>query len=148
MSINQVLISGNLTRDPELRETQSGFSILSFGVAVNDRRKNQQTGEWEDHPNFVDCKIFGSRGEKLQQYLTKGMKVAINGRLSYSSWESNGQRRSKLEVIVDNIEFMTSRNNSTSGSGYSQPSNSAQNTQPAAPAVNTSSSAYDEDIPF
>lgn len=150
MSINQVLITGNLTRDSELRETQTGYSILAFGVAVNERRKNQQTGEWEDKPNFVDCKMFGSRAEKLHQYLTKGLKVAINGRLNYSSWESNGQRRSKLEVIVDNLEFMTSRNNASQSYGYSQSSSNAQATQSAAsaPTVNTSSSAYDEDIPF
>lgn len=150
MSINQVLITGNLTRDSELRETQTGYSILAFGVAVNERRKNQQTGEWEDKPNFVDCKMFGSRAEKLHQYLTKGLKVAINGRLNYSSWESNGQRRSKLEVIVDNLEFMTSRNNASQSYGYSQQSSNAQAAQPAAsaPTVNTSSSAYDEDIPF
>ena len=72
MSINRVIISGNLTRDPELRSTAGGTSVLGFGVAVNDRRKNQQTGEWEDYPNFVDCTMFGTRGEKLQPYLTKG----------------------------------------------------------------------------
>ena len=109
MSINRVTISGNLTRDAELRTTQSGMLILDFGVAVNDRRKNQQTGEWEDYPNFVDCTMFGTRGEKLQHYLTKGTKVAIEGKLRYSSWERDGQRRSKLSVIVDEIEFMSSR---------------------------------------
>ena len=87
MSINRVAISGNLSRDAELRTTQSGMSILDFGVAVNDRRKNQQTGEWEDCPNFVDCTVFGARAEKLQPYLTKGSKVALEGKLRYSSWE-------------------------------------------------------------
>ena len=106
MGINRVNLSGNLTRDAELRSTQSGMGILSFGVAVNDRRKNPQTGEWEDYPNFVDCTMFGTRAEKLAQYLTKGMKVAVDGKLRYSSWERDGQRRSKLEVIVDEIELM------------------------------------------
>lgn len=109
MSINRVVISGNLTRDAELRTTQSGMAILGFGVAVNDRRKNQQTGEWEDYPNFVDCTMFGTRGEKLQPYLTKGSKVALEGKLRYSSWKRDGQRRSKLEVVVDDLEFMSSR---------------------------------------
>ena len=109
MSINRVAISGNLTRDAELRTTQSGMSILDFGVAVNNRRKNQQTGEWEDCPNFVDCTVFGARADKLQPYLTKGSKVALDGKLRYSSWESGGQRRSKLGVIVDDLEFMSSR---------------------------------------
>lgn len=109
MSINRVNISGNLTRDPEMRATQGGSQVLGFGVAVNDRRKNPQTGEWEDVPNFVDCTVFGNRAEALSRILTKGMKVAIEGKLRYSSWERDGQRRSKLEVIVDEIEFMSAR---------------------------------------
>ena len=107
MSINRVSISGNLTRDPELRQTQGGMAILSMGVAVNDRRKNAQTGEWEDVPNFIDCVMFGSRAEKLAQYLAKGTKVAIEGKLRWSQWEKDGARRSKLEVIVDELEFMS-----------------------------------------
>lgn len=107
MSINRVNISGNLTRDPELRSTPSGMAVLQLGVAVNDRRKNQRSGEWEDYPNFVDCTMFGARAEKLAQYLGKGTKVAIDGRLRYESWEKDGQRRSKLSVIVDEIEFMS-----------------------------------------
>ena len=109
MSINRVIISGNLTRDPELRRTQSGMAIMSFGVAVNDRRRNQQTGEWEDYANFVDCTMFGNRAESLSNYLSKGTKVAIEGKLRYSSWEREGQRRSKLEVIVDEVEFLSPR---------------------------------------
>ena len=140
MSINRVMISGNLTRDAEIRSTQSGMAILGFGVAVNDRRKNQQTGEWEDYPNFVDCTMFGTRGEKLQPYLTKGTKVAIEGKLRYSSWERDGQRRSKLEVIVDELEFMSSRQQGApqqyAPQDYQQ--------QMYAPQQD----AYDEDIPF
>ena len=112
MSINRVNISGNLTRDAELRQTQSGMAVLGFGVAVSERVKNSQTGEWEDHPNFVDCTMFGTRAEKIAQYLTKGTKVAIEGKLRYSSWEKDGQKRSKLEVIVDEIEFMSSQQQS------------------------------------
>lgn len=109
MSINVVNISGNLTRDPELRRTAGGTAILGFGVAVNDRRKNQQTGEWEDYPNFVDCTMFGTRAEKLAGMLAKGTKVCILGKLRYTSWERDGQRRSKIEVIVDDIELMQNR---------------------------------------
>lgn len=109
MSLNIVAISGNLTRDPELRTTAGGTAVLSFGVAVNDRRQNPQTGEWEDYPNFVDVTIFGKRGSALAQYLHKGMKVSIEGKLRYSSWEKDGQRRSKLEVIAEEIEFMSQR---------------------------------------
>ena len=155
MSINRVMISGNLTRDAELRSTQSGMAILGFGVAVNDRRKNPQTGDWEDYPNFVDCTMFGTRGEKLQQYLTKGTKVAIEGKLRYSSWERDGQRRSKLEVIVDELEFMSSRNSANQGydngmsAGYAPQPQPMMAAQPApAPIMNASASVYEEDIPF
>lgn len=106
MSINRVIISGNLTRDPELRKTAGGLPVLGFGMAVNDRRKNQATGEWEDYPNFIDCTIFGSRAEGVAKYLSKGTKVAVEGKLRWSTWEKDGAKRSKIEVIVDELEFM------------------------------------------
>jgi single-strand DNA-binding protein len=109
MSINRVTITGNLTRDPDLRSTAGGMPVLGFGVAVNDRRKNQQTGEWEDYPNFIDCTMFGARAQSISRFLSKGSKVAIEGKLRWSQWERDGQKRSKLEVIVDEIEFMNSR---------------------------------------
>lgn len=113
MSINKAIISGNLTRDPELRQTQGGTSVLSIGVAVNDRRKNQQTGEWEDYPNFIDCKLFGNRATGVAPLLEKGMKVAIEGKLNQSRWQADdGTNRSKIEIIVDEIEFMAKRDGS------------------------------------
>ena len=162
MSINRVLISGNLTRDPELRQTGGGTQVLSFGVAVNDRRRNPQTGEWEDNPNFIDCTMFGARAEALSRYLSKGTKVAIEGKLRWSQWERDGQKRSKIEVIVDELEFMTSRND---GSGqrqyapaqanqYAPAQNQYGSAQPQysqpnpASSIDASSSVYDEDIPF
>ncbi len=175
MSINRVMISGNLTRDAELRQTSSGMSVLGFGVAVNDRRKNPQTGEWEDCPNFIDCTMFGARADAVSRFLTKGTKVSIEGKLRWSQWERDGQKRSKIEVIVDELEFMSSRNADAqpsggygnqasaaqaSGQGYSAPSygqapayNNAQSYGNAggygaqAPSI-ASSSVYDEDIPF
>lgn len=149
MSINRVIISGNLTRDPELRATASGMPVLGFGVAVNDRRKNQSTGEWEDYPNFIDCTMFGARAESLSRYLSKGTKVSIEGKLRWSQWERDGQKRSKIEVIVDELEFMSSRNSDSSHAGYAaqQPyAAPAPAPVPAAPAVDAS--IYDEDIPF
>lgn len=117
MSINRVNITGNLTRDPELRSTAGGMAVLGFGVAVNDRRKNQQTGQWEDYPNFVDCTMFGNRAEALSRILRKGMKVAIEGKLRYSSWEdkNGGGRRSKLEVIPDEVELLSQNPNTQQG---------------------------------
>ena len=106
MSINIVTISGNLTRDPELRKA-GNTSVLSFGVAVNDRRRNLQSGQWENVPNFVDCTVFGSRADALAGLLHKGSKVAIDGKLRYSSWEGkDGKKRSKLEVVVNELELM------------------------------------------
>ncbi len=158
MSINRVIISGNLTRDPELRSTASGMPVLGFGVAVNDRRKNQQTGEWEDYPNFIDCTMFGTRAQSLSQYLQKGTKVSIEGKLRWSQWERDGQKRSKIEVIVDELEFMSSRNSGAQQSGgyqsggYDAPSYGspapAQAYSAPAPVIDASSSVYDEDIPF
>ena len=153
MSINRVIISGNLTRDPELRRTQSGMAIMSFGVAVNDRRRNQQTGEWEDYANFVDCTMFGNRAESLSNYLSKGTKVAIEGKLRWSQWERDGQKRSKLEGIVDEVEFLSSRNSGQQGDGgyqtYSAPAPARAPQQSRPPVQNPpAADVYDEDIPF
>jgi single-strand DNA-binding protein len=139
MGINRVVISGNLTRDPELKATASGMSVLKLGVAVNDRRKNQQTGEWEDFPNFVDVTVFGQRGESLSRFLEKGSKVAIEGKLRWSQWENQqGEKRSKLEVIADDIEFLSSRGEGGGGGrSYSGPTN-----MPAPDPI------AEEDIPF
>ena len=140
MSINKVIISGNLTRDPELRATAGGMQVMSLGVAVNDRRKNQQTGEWEDFPNFVDCTMFGTRAESLARFLSKGTKVAIEGKLRWSQWERDGQKRSKLEVVVDDLELMSSRPQGVPMQQQHAPQPMAQPAQPA--------SVYDEQIPF
>ena len=162
MSINRVNISGNLTRDPELRATQGGMQVLGFGVAVNDRlcrlggaatapRRNQQTGEWEDYPNFVDCTMFGNRAESMGRILHKGMKVAIEGKLRYSSWDKDGQRRSKLEVIVDEIELMSQKQAPAAPQGYQQqyaPQPAPQAAPQQAPMPPAQESLYDGDIPF
>ena len=135
MSINRVLISGNLTRDPETRRTAGGTAVMSFGVAVNDRAKNQQTGEWEDRPNFVDCVMFGTRAEAVGRYMSKGGKVAIEGKLRWSQWQAqDGSKRSKLEVIVDEIEFMSR--------------GERQGNAPAQQAYAPAADVYSEDIPF
>lgn len=144
MSINRVDLSGNLTRNAELTATPGGTQVARFGIAVNERVKNQRTGEWESRPNFIDCVMFGPRAEKLAQYLCKGTKVALDGRLRYSSWEKDGERRSKLEVIVDEVEFM-SRDRHDEGGSAMPP---AQLRPTASAAVPVAVDVYDEDIPF
>lgn len=156
MSINHVTISGNLTRSPELRQTQGGTSVLQMGVAVNDRRKNPTTGEWEDVANFIDAVMFGTRAERVAQYLDKGTKVAIEGRLRYRAWEQDGQRRSKLEVVVDEIEFMSRQQPAPAyqQQTYAPPAAPAyapapQRPAPPLPQRTTMTMQYaDDDIPF
>ena len=153
MSINRASISGNLTRDSELRATQGGTNILSFGVAVNDRRRNAQ-GEWEDRPNYIDCVMFGARAQAMQKFLLKGTKVAIEGKLRYSSCETkDGQRRSKVEVVVDEIELMSQRDGARASDDQcmenytGQVQNGAQNGSES-PSGPVQTELYDEDIPF
>lgn len=138
MSINKAIISGNITRDPEVKSTAGGSCVMKFSVAVNDRAKNAQTGQWEDRPNFIDCTMFGARAESVSRFLSKGTKVCVEGKLRWSQWEKKdtGEKRSKIEVIVDEIEFMSSRGESpqTAMKHYPEPSQGV--------------SIYDEDIPF
>ena len=141
MSINRVCITGNLTRDPELRSTPGGMAILKMGIADNDRRKNSQTGEWEDAPNFFDVVLFGARGESLSRFLSKGSKIAVEGKLRWSSWETpEGDKRSKVEIVADDIEFMSARGEGGGGGNYNAPASKAP--VEAAPVVT------DDDIPF
>lgn len=152
MSINRVNISGNLTRDGELRTTPGGTDVLSLGVAVNDRTKNQQTGQWEDRPNFIDCVMFGNRAQSVAPYLSKGAKVAIEGKLRWSQWQAqDGSKHSKVEIVVDEIEFVGIRDQAPQqqapapamrpAPSYSQ-QRMAGMPQPKAPSL------YDEDVPF
>ena len=130
MTINKAIITGNLTRDAELRSTGGGLSVANFAVAVNERVKNNSSGEWEDRANYIDCTMFGRRAEALAQYMTKGTKVTIEGKLRWSQWEKNGEKRSKVEVVVDEVELM------------------ARGDKRANEAPSASQGVYDEDIPF
>ena len=108
MSINRCMISGNLGREPELRQTQGGTQVLTFSLAVSDRKRNPQRGEWEEVTNWIPCVVFGKRAESLSRFLARGMKCAVEGKLRQSSYkDKSGQNRSKIEVIVDEVEFMS-----------------------------------------
>ena len=158
MSINRVMLSGNLTRDPELKSTAGGMSVLTFGIAVNERRKNNQTGEWEDKPNYFDVTVFGNRAEALSRYLSKGSKVSLEGRLQWHSWQDReGNNRSKVDVIAENVEFMSRQSDSKPVSQPYQPvpqpipaqpvQEPYQAPQPAQQAFGADQYA-DDDIPF
>lgn len=146
MSINKALISGNIGGDPNLRQTASGMQVLSFSVAVNDRVKGED-GQWTDRPNWIDCVMFGNRAKSVSRFLSKGSKVAIEGKLRWSQWERDGQRRSKIEVIVDEIEFMASRGDGQHGAApHTAPAPHPYQPPIAAPVVDAS--VYDDDILF
>ena len=143
--INRVTLVGRLTRDPELRHLPSGSPVLQLGLAVNGRQTDE-TGNWVDKPNFFDVKVFGNQAEMLSQHLAKGRRVGIDGRLDWSSWEAqDGSKRSKVEVVAFQVQFLDSRGESGGESQYIPTSDVAPNQSDFAPA---GAAAADDDIPF
>lgn len=107
VNINRVVLSGNLTRDPELRALASGNNVCGIRIATSGSWKNQETGEWEERPNFFDVSVFGGQGETCARYLAKGRPVAIDGRLDWHEWETaEGERRQAVQVIADHVQFL------------------------------------------
>ena len=138
MNLNHVSISGNLTRDPELKQTSAGMSVLRFSVAVNDRVKDSQTGEYVERPNYVECATFGNSAAALSKILRKGFKVAVEGKLRWSSWQAeDGSKRSKLEVVADRIDLMPRA-----------PQSAAETPSPEVEPLGAAPDLYGEDIPF
>src|SRR4051812_5471512 len=133
-NINRVVLTGNLTRDPELRSTPSGTSVCSLRVACNTRRKDA-SGEWVDKPNYFDVTVWGAQGESCATYLSKGRPVAVDGRLEWREWETqDGQKRQAVDIVADSVQFLGSRDEGTN-----------DGPRPAAAATTT---AGDDDIPF
>ena len=173
-NINRVILTGNLTRDPELRSLPSGVSVCELGLAVGERYKDRNTGEWVDRPNFFSITVWGAQGEACAQYLSKGRPIAVDGRLRYESWEaSNGDKRSTVKVVADSVQFLNARDggggNGGGGGrftpepeGYEQgppgdtsdlAGGSAADRQPDTggqpdPAAAYSGAGQDDDIPF
>jgi single-strand DNA-binding protein len=117
-NINRVVLTGNLTRDPELRSLPSGMSVCSLRIASNTRRKNNASGEWEDKPNYFDITVFGAQGENCSRFLSKGRPVAIDGRLEWREWTAqDGQKRQSVEVVADGVQFLGGREEGVSGGG-------------------------------
>ena len=155
-NINRVIITGNLTRDPELRSTSSGTSVCSLRVACNTRRKDQSTGEWVDKPNFFDVTVWGAQGENCARFLSKGRPVAIDGRLEWREWQDKeGNTRQSIDIIADAVQFLGSRDdNGGGGNGFTPRSDVPADTRDFEPAGTPagngggSSNAGDDDIPF
>jgi single-strand DNA-binding protein len=151
-NLNKVMLIGRLTRDPEARTFSNGGKVVKFGFAVNNRRKNQQSGQWEDEPVFVDMEVFnrgenGRQADLVEQSLRKGHQVFIEGHLRFEQWTGqDGQKRSKLVVRVDNFQFLEPRSDGASGEGGSRYQRSAPAaSRPAAPARSAPApGGYDE----
>src|SRR5690606_13413354 len=107
-SINQVMLMGNLTRDPELRQTPNGQSVCSFSLALN-RSYKDQSGEWQEATDYIDVVAWAALGERVSQYLSKGRRCLVQGRLQSRSWEQEGQKRSKVEVLASDVTFLDGR---------------------------------------
>ncbi len=121
-SVNQVTLMGNLTRDPELRQTPTGQSVCSFSLALN-RAYKDQSGEWVEATDYIDVVAWGPLGERVSQYLAKGRRALVQGRLQSRSWEQEGQKRSKVEVLASDVTFLDGREDGGeggSGGGYSR----------------------------
>jgi len=117
-NINRVIITGNLTSDPELRSLPSGTSVCKLRVACNTRRKDNSTGEWVDKPNYFDVTVWGAQGENCANYLSKGRPVAIDGRLEWREWQDKeGNKRQSIDIIADSVQFLGSRDGGGSGGG-------------------------------
>ena len=127
-SFNKVMLMGNLTRDPELRFTANGAAVTSFGLAVN--RKFKQGDEWKDDVCFVDITVWGKQGENCAEYLSKGRPAFIEGFLKFSTWESDGQKRNKLEVVANTVQFLGSRGGSSGETSGEQAPNSNEDDVP------------------
>jgi single-strand DNA-binding protein len=156
-NVNVVVITGNLTRDPELRHTGGGTAICELRVAVNSRRKDGQSGQWVDKPNYFDVVVWGAQGENCANYLAKGRPVAVEGRLDWREWEAKdgSGKRQAVQIVANSVQFLGSRDGSGgqpggNGGGFSPPASDvpADNTDfEPAPAGGGGGGAED-DIPF
>ena len=156
-NINRVVITGNLTRDPELRSTGGGTPVCSLRIASNTRRKNQTTGDWEDKPNYFDVTVWGAQGENCARFLAKGRPVAIDGRLEWREWQDKeGNTRQNVEIVADSVQFLGSRDDvgGGGGNGFTPRSDVPADTRDFEPAGTPaggggqSAPAADDDIPF
>jgi single-strand DNA-binding protein len=153
-NINVVVITGNLTQDPELRHTGGGTAICELRVAVNSRRKDGATGEWVDKPNYFNVTVWGAQGENCANYLSKGRPVAVEGRLDWREWEAKdgSGKRQAVQIVANSVQFLGSRDGGGgggNGNGFTPQSDTPADTSDydAAPA-GAGGGGGDDDIPF
>jgi len=151
-SYNRVILLGNMTRDPELRYTPTGLAVTDIGLAVNDRRKGTN-GEWVDEVTFVDITLWGRTAEVVSEYCSKGKPLLVEGRLKLDSWETDGQKKSKLKVIGEKVQLLGTRDGGVpsgeGGGGYRQTSAPQQRPQqPSAPSYDSYDQPPEDDVPF
>jgi single-strand DNA-binding protein len=149
--INRVIITGNLTRDPELKTLPSGTSVCELRVACNGRRKNGQTGAWEDDPNYFNVTVWGQQGENCAKYLSKGRGVAIDGRLNWREWETDGQKRQAVDIIAETVQFLGGGNgdgNTRSASSGAAPGYGGSDIPVDTNDFVAPGATGDDDIPF
>ena len=148
-SLNQVTLMGNLTRDPELRQTPTGQNVTSFSLALN-RSYKDQSGEWQEATDYIDIVCWGPLAERVAQYLSKGRRCLVQGRLQSRNWEQDGNKRSKVEVLANDVTFLDSRGEGGDGGGNAGGGASAPSDAPASkPAPSKKAKADDvviEDI--
>jgi single-strand DNA-binding protein len=148
VNLNRVCITGNLTRDPELRSTNSGTSVCSLRVAVNTRRKDPQTGEWGEKPNYFDVTVWGAQADNCAQYLSKGRPVAVDGRLEWREFtDRDGNKRQAVDIIADSVQFLGSRESGENGGRFTPQSDVPADTADFAQAP-VGAGGSDDDIPF
>jgi single-strand DNA-binding protein len=152
-NINVAVITGNLTKDPELRHTGGGTAVCELRVAVNSSRKNGQTGEWEDKANYFDVVVWGAQGENCANYLSKGRPVAVEGRLDWSEWEAKdgSGKRQKVQIVAKSVQFLGSRDGSGGGGGGSEGGGFSPSSDVPADSSDFAGAAAgggDDDIPF
>ena len=156
MNINRVVLTGNLTKDPDVRNNPaSGLSVCKLRLAVNTRRKNNATGDWEDKANFFNVTVFGRQAESCGNFLHKGRPVAIDGRLEWSEYEVDGQKRQSVDIIAENVQFLGGRDDAGNGNGNGYSSSSIRAAESDIPAdtsdfetASVGSGPSDDDIPF
>ncbi len=152
-NINRVIITGNLTKDPDLGSLPSnGTAVCSLRVACNGRRRNPQSGDWEDQPNYFDVTVWGAQGENCAKFLSKGRPVAVDGRLRWREWtDKEGNKRQGVDIIAESVQFLGGRDDAGNGNGFSSSARAAESDVP----IDTGdfertpvATGAEEDIPF